>query len=265
MRKTRGFFILLLVWVVFAFNSAKCEEKHNYVSGVFTNDDFSIIRTSDNSLIRYGMLREEVEKLFGKPEGKDFVGGDIYDGIIISYRNNKIVCFTAVYSSEKIVNYQTPRGIRYDSTMNDVELKYGKGIISDNTIIYLLDESDQGFVLINSYNEIRDPNKTYVLYFVFKNDHKSLSRIYIMDFNFSINMKQRAKQYNQKYYAILPEQTGWTGLACYYHLHEGWYEESPWQIPDVGIVYNQLKKDINVLDKDTQTVLNDIYEFLIWL
>ncbi len=62
---------------------------------------------------------------------------------------------------------------------------------------------------------------------------------------------------------IIPEQTGWTGIAYFYHLHEGWYEESPWQIPNIETVSNQLKKiDINILDNDTQNVLNDILEFL---
>ncbi len=62
---------------------------------------------------------------------------------------------------------------------------------------------------------------------------------------------------------IIPEQTEWTGLAYFYHLHEGWYEENPWQIPNIDVVVNQLKKiNFNVLDKDTQNVLNDILEFL---
>lgn len=62
---------------------------------------------------------------------------------------------------------------------------------------------------------------------------------------------------------IIPEKTGWTGLAYFYHLHEGWYEESPWQIQNIVNVCNQLKGiDINTLDRDTQNVLNDILEFL---
>jgi hypothetical protein len=62
---------------------------------------------------------------------------------------------------------------------------------------------------------------------------------------------------------IIPEQTGWTGLAYFYHLHEGWYEESPWQIQSIDNVCKQLKGiDINALDRDTQNVLNDILEFL---
>lgn len=31
--------------------------------------------------------------------------------------------------------------------------------------------------------------------------------------------------------AVVPVETGWTSLAYFYHLQEGWYKESPWQIP----------------------------------
>lgn len=33
---------------------------------------------------------------------------------------------------------------------------------------------------------------------------------------------------------------GWTGLAHFYHLYTGWYEEENWFIPDVLEVYRQL-------------------------
>lgn len=39
---------------------------------------------------------------------------------------------------------------------------------------------------------------------------------------------------------IQPQNGGWTGLAYYYHLHIGWYEEDEWLIPDILEAYNQL-------------------------
>lgn len=30
-----------------------------------------------------------------------------------------------------------------------------------------------------------------------------------------------------------PSRYGWTGIAYYYHLHTGWYDEDFWQIPDL--------------------------------
>lgn len=39
---------------------------------------------------------------------------------------------------------------------------------------------------------------------------------------------------------VEPEENGWTGLAYYYHLYTGWYEEENWLIPNVLEAYKQL-------------------------
>lgn len=38
---------------------------------------------------------------------------------------------------------------------------------------------------------------------------------------------------------VAPEASGWTGLALPYHLHGGWYDRSPWPVPDVAKVLSQ--------------------------
>lgn len=59
--------------------------------------------------------------------------------------------------------------------------------------------------------------------------------------------------------AIKPEPTGWIGLAYYYHLDKGWYDESPWKVEDVGSAIDQLKKiDRTTLDITSQEVLSAI-------
>lgn len=40
---------------------------------------------------------------------------------------------------------------------------------------------------------------------------------------------------------ITPAEKGWEGLAYYYHLCIGWYEHSPWEIPDTKNALEQLK------------------------
>ena len=37
------------------------------------------------------------------------------------------------------------------------------------------------------------------------------------------------------------EPAGWSGLALPYHLHQGWYEHSPWTIPNVQQACRQLE------------------------
>lgn len=41
---------------------------------------------------------------------------------------------------------------------------------------------------------------------------------------------------------IQPEEEGWTGLAYFYHLYIGWYEEENWPIPNLAEAYGQLEK-----------------------
>lgn len=38
---------------------------------------------------------------------------------------------------------------------------------------------------------------------------------------------------------VKPGPTGWTGLALPYHLNAGWYDSSPWRIPDLDAVVKQ--------------------------
>ncbi|GLC82915.1 hypothetical protein [Lacrimispora brassicae] len=44
---------------------------------------------------------------------------------------------------------------------------------------------------------------------------------------------------------IEPEASGWTGLAYCYNLVEGWYDESPWQIPNLMKAFQQIKQTEN--------------------
>lgn len=46
---------------------------------------------------------------------------------------------------------------------------------------------------------------------------------------------------------VEPTDGYWTGLAYYYHLDIGWYEESPWQVPNLKEAYDQLDE----IDKDS--------------
>lgn len=46
--------------------------------------------------------------------------------------------------------------------------------------------------------------------------------------------------FNEIMKMIKPKKEGWTGLAYYYHLYTGWYEEEEWFVPNVLEVYEQL-------------------------
>lgn len=63
--------------------------------------------------------------------------------------------------------------------------------------------------------------------------------------------------------AIKPDLNGWTGLAYYYHLVEGWYDKSPWEIPSIDKAVEQFEKiDISCFDENTMNVYADICKLL---
>lgn len=52
-----------------------------------------------------------------------------------------------------------------------------------------------------------------------------------------------------------PERDGWTGMARAYHEAEGWYDESPWKVPDVGSALMQWKNiDTDHLGRIEKTI-----------
>ncbi|UAC49997.1 dihydroorotate dehydrogenase (quinone) [Bacillus aquiflavi] len=62
---------------------------------------------------------------------------------------------------------------------------------------------------------------------------------------------------------IQPNDDGWHSLAYYYHLDEGWYEDSPWKIPNNKDALQQLQTiNIKLLDKKEQIILKEIINLL---
>jgi hypothetical protein len=60
---------------------------------------------------------------------------------------------------------------------------------------------------------------------------------------------------------IEPTSNGWTGLAYYYHLNEGWYEENNWPIPDLSSAIEQLR-NASVTDNVATEITLQLSEFL---
>lgn len=58
---------------------------------------------------------------------------------------------------------------------------------------------------------------------------------------------------------VEPTSEGWKGLSYYYHTHTGWYEHSPWQVPDMLIVLSELQSiDDLLLDPKSREILKHI-------
>lgn len=55
----------------------------------------------------------------------------------------------------------------------------------------------------------------------------------------------------------------WQSLAYYYNLYEGWYDDSPWQIPNNEEALNQFKSiDKSDLDNIPQEILTKLIKLL---
>lgn len=69
--------------------------------------------------------------------------------------------------------------------------------------------------------------------------------------------------FNEIMQEVKPTNGKWTSLAYYYHLYEGWYDESPWMIPDNKKALEQFETiDIKVLDNVTQEVMMKLIKLL---
>ena len=62
---------------------------------------------------------------------------------------------------------------------------------------------------------------------------------------------------------IQPKNGKWDGLVLYYHLDKGWYEESPWRIPDlIKSIKKFLEIDKTQLSEKENMILEDIIYLL---
>ncbi|MBF2703818.1 dihydroorotate dehydrogenase (quinone) [Listeria welshimeri] len=62
---------------------------------------------------------------------------------------------------------------------------------------------------------------------------------------------------------LSPVDGKWVSLAYFYHLDEGWYDESPWVIPDNKKALEQFETiEIKVLDNVTQEIILKLIKLL---
>ncbi|MBC1375983.1 dihydroorotate dehydrogenase (quinone) [Listeria sp. FSL L7-1699] len=62
---------------------------------------------------------------------------------------------------------------------------------------------------------------------------------------------------------LSPVDDRWVSLVYYYHLDEGWYDESPWVIPDNKKILEQFETiDIKVLDNVIQEIMMKLIKLL---
>lgn len=62
---------------------------------------------------------------------------------------------------------------------------------------------------------------------------------------------------------IEPEDEGWQSLAYYYNMNGGWYEDSPWKIPNNTEALDQLETiSLSGLDDAPRKILTGMLELI---
>lgn len=86
-----------------------------------------------------------------------------------------------------------------------------------------------------------------------------------LQFNFMVEDKiKRFAVWTGYFDAIMeevsPSTQGWSSLAYYYHLHEGWYDDANWQIPNLTEAIRQIQG--LKMDGLVEEVRKELIEFM---
>ncbi|MBC1632695.1 dihydroorotate dehydrogenase (quinone) [Listeria welshimeri] len=87
--------------------------------------------------------------------------------------------------------------------------------------------------------------------------------IYTLSENKKVGIEMWDGYFDKIMSSVQPVNSEWTSLAYYYNLYEGWYDESPWEIPNNQEALKQFESiDKSTLDKVSREILTKIIELL---
>lgn len=73
----------------------------------------------------------------------------------------------------------------------------------------------------------------------FEGNEEILLRLYVHDKELE-QLGVWSGYFNSIVETIKPQKDKWTGIAYYYYLDIGWYDEENWVVPDLRLFYEQL-------------------------
>ncbi len=188
--KCRYFNIFCLVVITLSlFFSSACSNKASvYVPDKFSIKDLSVYTAKDRKPVTYGMSKEEVEKVVGKPldDSQTLSNSFSYKGCTILYRDNKAVLIS-VLSEDNIheISLITNRDIKLGDSSGDIALKYGdETMATANDITFCFQKKNSSMTLLqtndlNSYST--DSTDIYFIDFYVNRNNNTVSSITIGD------------------------------------------------------------------------------------
>jgi hypothetical protein len=160
---------------------------------VFTANGLSIIDSKSNQYILLGMNKEDVDKLLGEQQNKDFRNVYEYQGLEVFYRDNKVAGLIISASINLTNRFKTSNQISLGKSRDDILKAYGdytKGS-SGKMINYAYEYKDNSLTKLNEFpknNEANISKKLYcVSYLLF--DNGKVNMILISDYEYAVSGK----------------------------------------------------------------------------
>ncbi|WP_028549851.1 hypothetical protein [Paenibacillus sp. UNC451MF] len=189
--------MLQVILVLISLTLSSCSTSSEKVlqkqePGIFYQSDLQVHESTTNAKISFGMSKEQVDKVFGESNDKNFLGIYSYDGFEVFYRDNKVVGLLLSSDKQTAKKFLTNRGIEIGSMYEDVKGKYGEGVIYENinNITYIFEEVNGKYVVRKSKNEVINPSTTFVISMNANNGvDKGITTIHIFDYKFAYESK----------------------------------------------------------------------------
>jgi hypothetical protein len=144
----------------------------------FVSDDLNITDTSSKSTVGIGMTKEEVEQRIGISKDVNFLNIYNYNGLQIFYRDNKVAGIIINSSKNATNKYQTNRNLILGNNVDDVQSKYGNGLVDEkfNAVTYLfLKEKNGEIKKVDDRDSIKENANAYVISFSYFKSTKNIS------------------------------------------------------------------------------------------
>jgi hypothetical protein len=174
-------------------NATKVEvdqvESHN----TLTTDDLKIYDAETKKSINLSMTKNEVDKILGLQDKKDFKNMYNYNGLEVFYRDNKVAGLVIKASSNTTNRFKTVKSIGLGSKSGEITKLYGDSVEKNNNkyLTYIFEKKDNGLRKIEKAIKNTDVQETENLYcmsyLLFENN--TVSMIVIGDYQYAINMK----------------------------------------------------------------------------
>lgn len=174
-------------------NEPKLDSQKEDNANIFSSYGLSIYDSISDNYISLGMKKEEVDKLLGTEESKDFKNLYNYQGLELFYRDNKVAGLVINASKNETGRFKTSKNLGLGSTKADIISIYGESIEknSNKYLTYFFEKNDNSLVKLKETPKDTEASATKNIYCISYSLFGSgkVSMILIGDYQYAMNMK----------------------------------------------------------------------------